>query len=193
MLWQNTIGGSGIDYPRDVMQLSDGTFIIACWSNSNISGDKTQNSNGGYDYWLLKLNSAGGIISQNSIGGSADESGSYILPTTDGNFAMFCSSDSNISGDKSENSRGLDDYWIFKTTSISAYPNPSNGKFTINLGQSYSETNVTITNVLGQQVSTSNYTNTQTLVVEINAAAGLYFATLKTNDGNQATLKIVKQ
>lgn len=206
MLWQNTIGGSGIDYPRDVIQLSDGTFMVACWSNSNISGDKTQNSNGGYDYWLLKLNSAGGIISQNSIGGSADESGSYILPTTDGNFAMFCSSDSNISGDKSENSRGLDDYWIFKTTPailgvsqstfplpISAYPNPSNGKFTINLGQSYSETNVTITNVLGQQVSTSNYINTQTLVVDINAAAGLYFATLKTNDGNQATLKIVKQ
>ena len=206
MLWQNTIGGSGIDYPRDVIQLSDGTFMVACWSNSNISGDKTQNSNGGYDYWLLKLNSAGGIISQNSIGGSADESGSYILPTTDGNFAMFCSSDSNISGDKSENSRGLDDYWIFKTTPailgvsqstfplpISAYPNPTNGKFTINLGQSYSETNVTITNVLGQQISTSNYTNTQTLVVDINAAAGLYFVTLKTNDGNQATLKIVKQ
>lgn len=119
---------------------------------------------------------------------------------------MFCSSDSNISGDKSENSEGLDDYWIFKTTPailglsqnnfplpISVYPNPTNGKFTINLGQSYSGTNVTITNVLGQQVSTFNYTNTQTLFVEINATAGLYFATLKTNTGNQATIKIVKQ
>tara|TARA_B100000949_G_scaffold34312_3_gene27917 strand:+ start:5657 stop:7246 length:1590 start_codon:yes stop_codon:yes gene_type:complete len=206
ILWQNTIGGSGIDYPRDVMQLPDGTFMVACWSNSNISGDKTENSNGGYDFWLLRLNSAGGIISQNSIGGAADESGSYILPTADGNFAMFCSSDSNISGDKSENSEGLDDYWIFKTTPailglsqnnfplpISVYPNPTNGKFTINLGQSYSGTNVTITNVLGQQVSTFNYTNTQTLFVEINATAGLYFATLKTNTGNQATIKIVKQ
>src|SRR5690606_42011020 len=46
---------------------------------SNIPGDKTQNSNGGYDYWLVKLDTSGNIISQNSIGGSADESAPYIL------------------------------------------------------------------------------------------------------------------
>jgi len=206
IVWQNTIGGSGIDYPRDVKQLNDGTYMIAGWSNSNISGDKTENSNGGYDYWLVKQDSAGGIISQNSIGGSADESGTYILPTADGNFAMFCSSDSNISGDKSENNRGLDDYWVFKTTpsilgvskntfgtSLSAYPNPTNGRFTINLGESFSETTVTITNMLGQVVSTSNYKNTKMLDVEINLAAGIYLATVKTLDGKQATLKITKQ
>ncbi|MCZ4238103.1 hypothetical protein O4H25_14785, partial [Staphylococcus equorum] len=83
----------------------------------------------------------------------------YILQSADGNFAMFCSSDSNVSGDKSENSRGLDDYWIFKTTpnilgvatntfgpALSAYPNPTNGRFTINLGERFSETNVSIIN-----------------------------------------------
>lgn len=206
IVWQNTIGGSGIDYPRDVKQLSDGTYVIACWSNSNISGDKTENSNGGYDYWLVRLNASGNILSQNSIGGSADESGTYILPTADGNFAMFCSSDSNISGDKSENNRGLDDYWVFKTTpailgiskntfgpAISAYPNPTNGRFTINLGESFSETNLTITNMLGQVVSSSNYKNTQTLEIEINGAAGIYLATVKTLEGQQATLKITKR
>ncbi|MCZ4317451.1 T9SS type A sorting domain-containing protein [Aequorivita viscosa] len=206
MVWQNTIGGSGIDYPRDVKQLADGNFMVACWSNSNASGDKTEDSNGGYDYWLLKLDTAGNIISQNSIGGSADESGSYILQSADGNFAMFCSSDSNVSGDKSENSRGLDDYWIFKTTpnilgvatntfgpALSAYPNPTNGRFTINLGERFSETNVSIINILGQVVSTSTYKNTQKLDVEINDAAGIYLATVKTSDGKQATLKITKQ
>lgn len=206
MVWQNTIGGSTIDYPRDAKQLADGTYMVACWSNSNISGDKTENSNGGFDYWLLRLNTSGGIISQNSIGGSADESGSYILPTADGNFAMFCSSDSNISGDKSENNRGLDDYWVFKTTpailgvpkntfgsSLSAYPNPTNSRFTINLGESFSEINVTIINMLGQVVSTSNHKNAQKLDVEINGTAGIYLATVKTSEGKQATLKITKQ
>lgn len=205
-VWQNTIGGSGIDYLRDIKQLADGTYMIAGYSNSNISGDKTENSNGGYDYWLLRLNASGIILSQNSIGGSADESGPYILPTADGNFIMFCSSDSNISGDKSENSRGLDDYWVFKTTpsilgiskntfgpALSAYPNPTNGKFTINLGESFSETNVTIINMLGQIVSSTNYQNAQTLAVEINGAAGIYLATVKTAEGKQATLKITKQ
>ncbi|MEH6763696.1 MAG: T9SS type A sorting domain-containing protein [Aequorivita antarctica] len=206
LVWQNTIGGSGIDYVRDLKQLADGTYMIAGYSNSNISGDKTENSNGGYDYWLVRLNSSGSILSQNSIGGAADESGTYILPTVDGNFAMFCSSNSNISGDKSENSRGLDDYWVFKTTpsilgvskntfgtAISAYPNPTNGRFTINLGESFSETNVTIVNMLGQVVSSKNYKNTQMLDLEINGASGIYLATVKTAEGKQATLKINKK
>ncbi len=206
IIWQNTIGGSGIDYPRDVKQLADGTYMIGGWSNSNISGDKTENSNGGYDYWLVKLSSAGNIISQNSIGGAADESGSYIIENADGSFAMFCSSDSNTSGDKGDNSEGLDDYWVFKTTAailgvsqntfglkLNAYPNPNNGKFTINLGESFSETTVTIYNMLGQLISTTNYKNAQNLDVEINGTTGIYLATVKTAEGKQAALKITKQ
>ena len=206
LVWQNTIGGSGIDYLRNLIQLADTAYMLAGYSNSNISGDKTENSNGGYDYWLVKLNVSGGIISQNSIGGSADESGPYILPTAGGNFAMFCSSDSNISGDKSENSGGLDDYWVFKTTAailgvaqntfgqaISAYPNPNNGKFIINLGETFAETNITIYNMLGQAVSHSNYKNEQNLDVEIKGTTGIYLVAIKTTDGQQATLKITKQ
>src|SRR5690606_8436744 len=142
-----------------------------------------------------KLSTTGNLISQNSIGGSLDESGTYVLPTSDGNFIMGCSSTSNISGDKTENSEGSDDYWIFKTTpsilgiskntfgpSLSAYPNPTNGRFTINLGETYSETFVTIHNILGQIVSSSTYKNAQTLDVEINGAAGIYLTTVKTLD-----------
>jgi hypothetical protein len=119
---------------------------------------------------------------------------------------MFCSSDSNISGDKSDNSEGLDDYWVFKTTAailgvsqntfgpkLNAYPNPNNGKFTINLGESFSETTVTIYNMLGQLISTTNYKNAQNLDVEINGTTGIYLATVKTAEGKQAALKITKQ
>jgi len=206
LLWQNTIGGSGIDYPRDVVELADGNYLIASYSNSNISGDKTENSNGGYDYWLLKLSPSGNLLSQNSIGGSADESGPYIIENNDGTFAMFCASRSNISGDKDDNSRGAEDYWVFKTTasilgvsknsfaaSLNAYPNPTTGKFTINLGQSYSGISIAVTNILGQTVATENHKNAQTLDVEINGPAGIYLATVKTNDGHQATIKITKQ
>ncbi|MDN3724698.1 T9SS type A sorting domain-containing protein [Aequorivita sp. SDUM287046] len=206
LVWQNTIGGSGIDYLRDLIQLADNTYMLAGYGNSNISGDKTENSNGGYDYWLVKLNVSGSIISQNSIGGSADESGPYIRPTAGGNFAMFCSSDSNISGDKSENNRGLDDYWVFETTAailgipnkgfdteISAYPNPTNGRFIINLGTKYPEISVAITNMLGQLVSSTTYKNAQMLDVEINGAAGIYFATLTTPNDRHETLKITKR
>lgn len=206
IIWQQTIGGSGIDYLRDVKQITNGNYLIAGYSESNISGNKTENSNGIYDYWLVQLNSSGSIISQNTIGGSGDESGPYILPTIDGNFVVACSSDSNISGDKTENSKGLEDYWIFKNTpavlgvpintfgfAISAYPNPTKDKFTIDLGEVYSETKVTIVNMFGQEVFTSIYNNAQLLELELRTASGIYLANIKTTQGKHATLKIFKQ
>jgi hypothetical protein len=44
--WQNTIGGSGEDFLYSISQTSDGGYILAGYSESNISGDKTENSNG---------------------------------------------------------------------------------------------------------------------------------------------------
>jgi len=205
IVWQNTIGGSGIDYPRDVDQLADGNYMVAGWSNSNISGDKTENSNGGYDYWLVKLNASGTMVSQNSIGGSGDESGTYIIENSDGTFAMFCSSDSNISGDKGDTSEGLDDYWVFKTTpailgilntdftpALSVYPNPTSGSFILNMGESFTEARVTILNMLGQVVASSNYKNAQLLELQLEGASGIYLIHIKTAQGKQATLKITK-
>jgi len=203
--WQNTIGGSGIDYPRDVKQLADGTYMIAGWSNSNISGDKTENSNGGYDYWLVKLNASGNILSQNSIGGAGDESGTYIIPTSDGGFMMSCSSDSNISGDKNENSEGLDDYWIFKTTSgilgvnevsekigIAVYPNPTNGKIIINLKNNTSGVEVTIINILGEIISSEKDLVGTKIEMNIEGSSGIYFLNVSTPEGYSNTTKIIK-
>lgn len=204
IMWQNTIGGSGIDYPRDIKQLSDGNYMIAGWSNSNISGDKTENSNGGYDFWLVKLNASGNIISQNSIGGSGDESGTYIIEKAEGNFTMFCSSDSNISGDKTENNKGLDDFWVFKTTpailgvsknefstKISSYPNPTNGSFSIDLGMPHLKSKVIISNIFGQEIKIENFENKQILDLNLSVTEGIYLATVSNNEGNTSTFKIL--
>lgn len=204
--WQNTIGGSGIDYPRDLKQLADGTYTVSGYSNSNISGDKTENSNGGYDFWLVKLDTSGNVTSQNSIGGSIDESGPYLQQTSDGNFVMACSSDSNISGDKGDNSEGIIDYWVFKTTpailgvptntftsKVSLFPNPSSGRFTINLGASYPNSKVVVTNLLGQIVASANFENQQVLEMNISASEGIYLATVTNNEGKTAIFKILKQ
>src|SRR5688572_17067739 len=44
--WQNTIGGSGHDQLHAIQQTSDGGYVLGGYSFSNISGDKTENSNG---------------------------------------------------------------------------------------------------------------------------------------------------
>ena len=113
--WDKTIGGSIDDYGRGVQQTDDGGYVIAGNSNSNISGEKTENSRGGYDYWVVKLDSAGHFMRDETIGGNYDEVDVWCLEkTSDGGFIFGGSSYSDISGEKTESSRGASDYWIIK-------------------------------------------------------------------------------
>jgi len=111
--WQNTIGGNSDDYLTSIQQTTDGGYILGGWSNSNISGDKTENSQGDYDYWVLKLDPTGNIQWQNTIGGSINDQLYSIQQTIDGGYILGGWSNSNISGDKTENSQGTD-YWVVK-------------------------------------------------------------------------------
>ena len=115
--WQNTIGGSSDDYLNCIQQTSDGGYILAGYSNSLISGDKTENSIGGFDYWVVKLNSTGGIVWQNTIGGTLDDYLHSVQQTSDGGYILGGESKSDITGDKTENNFGLTDYWVVKLNS----------------------------------------------------------------------------
>lgn len=114
VIWQNTIGGNGSEESVSVAQTSDGGYIIGGSSNSTISGDKTENSIGGYDYWVLKLDATGTILWQKTIGGDLDDKLTKVLPTNDNGYILIGTSSSSIFGDKSEDSRGLKDNWIVK-------------------------------------------------------------------------------
>ncbi|HNV98996.1 MAG TPA: hypothetical protein PKL06_06500, partial [Chitinophagales bacterium] len=116
--WQNAIGGSGSDLFADINITSDGGFIIGGNSTSGITGDKTENSNGGNDFWVLKLSSTGNIQWQNTIGGSSDDALYYCFETGDGGYFIGGSSASEISGDKTEpqfgDIIGMPDMWVMK-------------------------------------------------------------------------------
>ena len=112
--WQNSYGGSSSDVLITFIEIQEGNFLLGGTSKSNISGDKTENSKEGNDCWILKINSTGGIIWQKTIGGNGYDGVFNFLETQDGGTIVGATSDSLISGDKSENSYGLTDYWIFK-------------------------------------------------------------------------------
>src|SRR5690606_26287940 len=88
--WQNTIGGNAREGLRTIQQTNDGGSIIAGVSESNASGDKTENSQGEFDLWVVKLDAAGNIEWENTIGGSdidhIQSHGTSILTTTDGGY-----------------------------------------------------------------------------------------------------------
>ncbi len=116
--WQNTIGGSGEDWLYSISQTIDGGYILGGYSNSNISGDKTENPLGGFDYWIVKTDSIGAILWQNTIGGNADDWLQSVIQTSDGGYLLGGTSNSDISGDKTENCVGIRDFWIVKTNNL---------------------------------------------------------------------------
>ncbi len=116
-VWDKTIGGSNNDVLIAITSTSDGSFMLAGSSSSEISGDKIENSKGGFDYWVVKINSSGQKVWDKTIGGNSSDVVKSIILTTDSGYILVGDSYSNISGDKTENSRGLQDYWVVKINS----------------------------------------------------------------------------
>lgn len=111
--WQKALGGTHGESANAVQQTSDGGYIVAGHSMSN-DGDVSGNHGGG-DYWIVKLNSAGDIQWQKSLGGSNVDDAQSIRQTTDGGYIIAGSSNSS-DGDISGN-HGNYDYWIVKLDS----------------------------------------------------------------------------
>lgn len=112
--WEKTIGGSGHEQNCSIFQLADGGYFLGGSSNSSISGEKTDNAVGLYDYWIMKLNESGSIIWQKTIGGDNHDFLFDVVSSIDGGFLLTGSSKSDISGNKTENSRGNYDIWLVK-------------------------------------------------------------------------------
>jgi gliding motility-associated-like protein len=112
--WQWDLGGTGNDYLGAVFQTSDHGYFISGHSESGIGGDKTDASRGSNDFWVLKADASRNVQWQKTIGGSGDDQLMSALQTSDGWFLLAGFSNSNISGEKDEASRGDYDWWLVK-------------------------------------------------------------------------------
>lgn len=112
--WDKTIGGSLDDILTSLQQTKDGGYILGGYSESNTSGEKTENSRGGLDYWVVKLNAKGNIEWDKTIGGDFTDRLTCLQQTSDDRYILGGYSYSNRSGEKSENIRGYFDYWLVK-------------------------------------------------------------------------------
>jgi hypothetical protein len=114
MEWQKSFGGSGTDFLQSVRLTVDGGFILAGNSDSPKGKQKTAESKGGNDFWVIKLDAGGGEQWQQTIGGSGDDKLQCVSQTKDGGYILGGSSSSEKSGDKAEKGFGNMDYWIVK-------------------------------------------------------------------------------
>jgi hypothetical protein len=115
--WDKRFGGYREDWLYSVQQTNDGGYILGGFSWSDSSGDVSQHSKGGPDYWIVKIDSLGNKQWDRRYGGSlADEMG-FVEETFDGGYIVGGFSDSDSSGDISHHNHGGRDYWIIKIDS----------------------------------------------------------------------------
>lgn len=116
--WQKVIGGIEDDFFGELCLAADNGFLLAGYSKSNATGDKSENLLGGYgDYWIVKLDSTGEIKWDNTLGGDEGDASFSVDNTFDGGYIIAGKSYSNISFDKTEANLGDADYWIVKLLS----------------------------------------------------------------------------
>jgi len=112
LVWEKTFGGSGEDEIYSVRQIAGNNYYLAGTSNSSKGGDKSQESQGGNDYWLIKLNESGTNIWDKTFGGNKDDKLLASTFTNKDHYILAGSSNSDVSGDKSQPGQGSSDYWI---------------------------------------------------------------------------------
>ena len=108
VIWVNNYGGSLDEKARAVDVDSNGNIHVLCETRSDdmdVSGN-----NGLSDYWLLKLDSDGNLISSRTYGGISTDYPRDLL-VTDSGVIIMAGSAGNASGDVSANN-GNSDAWI---------------------------------------------------------------------------------
>ena len=101
LLWDKTFGGDYMDYGFYVQATNDDGYIITGSTNSYGSGND--------DVWLIKTDSVGNELWNETFGGMNNDSGRSVVAAGDGSYIIAGSTESYGSGNS--------DVWLIKTDS----------------------------------------------------------------------------
>ncbi|MDP9961858.1 T9SS type A sorting domain-containing protein [Chryseobacterium lathyri] len=85
-VWEKYFSGNNHDYLSSTVTTQDGGFLLSGTSYSGKNQDKKDQSRGGSDLWLIRLNEFGDELWQKTLGSSSDEEARSVIQTTDLGF-----------------------------------------------------------------------------------------------------------
>jgi hypothetical protein len=85
-VWEKYFSGSNHDYLASSVATQEGGNLLAGTSYSGKGLDKKEDSKGGSDLWLIRLNEFGDELWQKTLGTSSDEEARSVIQTTDLGF-----------------------------------------------------------------------------------------------------------
>ena len=160
------------------------TVNVTLNNMTTLSGDTITAMQAGASYRWLDCNNNSTIIS--------GENNRTFIATSNGSYAVEITQNNSV--DTSDcvdlTTVGIAENNLANT--ITLYPNPTLGAFSVNLKQPYDDVEVNIKNAIGQSVSTQQIGTAQQLNLEIKGEKGIYFIEINSRNKRLAMLKIIK-
>ena len=113
-LWDQTYGGTSEETLYALAETSDGDFLAAGASSSGSSLNKASPDRGEGDYWVVRLNSSGQQVWEQSFGGTQFDSAYAIGEEAGGGLFVAGVSLSEATGNKTTPLIGGADFWLLK-------------------------------------------------------------------------------
>ncbi|SMP20624.1 T9SS C-terminal target domain-containing protein, partial [Chryseobacterium profundimaris] len=85
-LWEKYFSGQNHDFLTATVSTQEGGFVIVGTTFSSKGLDKKDDSKGGSDIWLIRINEFGDELWQKTIGSNSDEEARAVIQTTDMGF-----------------------------------------------------------------------------------------------------------
>ena len=162
ILWTGIYGGSQVDLCYSQLSTSDGGFVLGGGSYSN-DGDVNGN-HGDQDFWVMKTDSLGHLLWQQSSGGS-DIDVCYALAKDDSGNIFACGTTNSTNGDIAY-THGNYDLWVIKYDAL------GNILWNKTYGGSNYETAQTILIDSHQKILIGGYTRSNNSDVSVNYGYG---------------------
>ncbi|MDR2234946.1 MAG: T9SS C-terminal target domain-containing protein, partial [Chryseobacterium sp.] len=107
-VWEKYISGENHDYLSASVATQDGGFLVSGTTFSGKGLDKKEDSKGGSDIWLVRLNEFGDELWQKTLGTASDEEARAVVQTADLGFF--------VAGNVQNSSKGYGskDAWIIR-------------------------------------------------------------------------------
>jgi hypothetical protein len=151
---------------------------------TSVSGITITANNSGATYqWLDCDNNNALIAGETGQSFIASANGNYAVQLTENGCIDTTSCVSITSAGIIENSFG---------DNLLVYPNPTNGNFSIDLGEVYENSNVFITAISGKLIQSRNITQSQVLNLSIEEPAGIYVVSIQAGN-KSAVIQLVKK
>ncbi|MCS4301828.1 T9SS type A sorting domain-containing protein [Chryseobacterium sp. BIGb0232] len=104
--WEKYFSGNNHDYLSATVSTQEGGFLLAGTSYSGKGLDKKEDSKGGSDIWLIRINEFGDEIWQKTLGTSSDEEAKAVIQSIDLGFFVAGNVQNSFQG------YGSKDVWI---------------------------------------------------------------------------------